>query len=92
MIDHVAGIPQYIKNLLRPGARDDAGRGRTTSPAAGSPSRGAMSALVPPTDPAPVISVVVPLFNEQENVAELHRRLDAVLQSLDLILRDPPGG
>ena len=43
-----------------------------------------MSDPVPSTDPAPVISVVVPLFNEQENLAELHRRLDAVLQSLDL--------
>jgi len=43
-----------------------------------------MSTLDPPPAPAPVISVVVPLFNEQENLAELHRRLDAVLRSLDV--------
>jgi len=30
----------------------------------------------------PEISVVVPLYNEQENVNELHRRLDLALQSL----------
>jgi hypothetical protein len=29
----------------------------------------------------PEISVVVPLFNEQENVGELHRRLTLALQS-----------
>jgi dolichol-phosphate mannosyltransferase len=34
--------------------------------------------------PAPTVSVVVPLFNEEENVAELHRRLGPVLQSLEL--------
>ena len=55
-------------------------------------SCGAMSAPSQPIDPTPVISVVVPLFNEQENLAELHRRLDAVLQSLGPALRDPPGG
>src|SRR5271166_6139877 len=43
-----------------------------------------MSTLDPPPAPAPVITVVVPLFNEQENLAELHRRLDAALRSLDL--------
>ena len=43
-----------------------------------------MSAPGASTDPAPVISVVVPLFNEQENLESLYRRLDAVLQSLDL--------
>ena len=31
-----------------------------------------------------MISVVVPLFNEEENVLELHRRLDQTLRSLDL--------
>lgn len=32
----------------------------------------------------PEISVVVPLYDEQENLAELHRRLTAVLDDLDL--------
>jgi polyisoprenyl-phosphate glycosyltransferase len=32
----------------------------------------------------PEISVVVPLYNEQENIAELHRRLRATLESLDV--------
>ncbi len=33
---------------------------------------------------SPVISVVVPLFNEEENVEELYRRLDQTLRSLNL--------
>ncbi len=41
-----------------------------------------MSVEIQPTEPTPVVTVVVPLFNEQENVAELHRRLGDVLQSL----------
>lgn len=41
-----------------------------------------MSVEIQPTDPTPVVTVVVPLFDEQENVAELHRRLGDVLQSL----------
>jgi dolichol-phosphate mannosyltransferase len=35
-----------------------------------------------PAGPSPVISVVVPLFNESANINELHRRLDATLRSL----------
>jgi dolichol-phosphate mannosyltransferase len=34
------------------------------------------------TEPTPEVTVVVPLLNEQENVAELHRRLGDVLRSL----------
>lgn len=33
--------------------------------------------------PPPVIAVVIPLCNEEENIPELHRRLSSVLQSLD---------
>ena len=33
-------------------------------------------------DKPPELSVVVPLFNEEENVVELHRRLTAVLGAL----------
>jgi dolichol-phosphate mannosyltransferase len=44
-----------------------------------------MSAETQPTIPIPVVTVVVPLFNEQENVEELHRRLDLVLQGLNLL-------
>jgi dolichol-phosphate mannosyltransferase len=36
----------------------------------------------PLSSKAPLISVVVPLFNEQENLAELYRRLVVVLNSL----------
>jgi dolichol-phosphate mannosyltransferase len=43
-----------------------------------------MTAEIQPTDPTPVVTVVVPLFNEQESMAELYRRLGAVLQSLGL--------
>jgi dolichol-phosphate mannosyltransferase len=32
--------------------------------------------------PAPELSLVVPLYNEQENVRELHRRLTAALDAL----------
>jgi len=46
--------------------------------------RGSMSTLASSTDPDPVISVVVPLFNEQEILAELHHRLNVVMQSLEL--------
>jgi dolichol-phosphate mannosyltransferase len=41
-----------------------------------------MSDRPEPTDSSPVISVVVPLYNEEDNVAELHRRLDVALKSL----------
>ncbi len=34
------------------------------------------------TEPTPVVTIIVPLSNEQENVAELHRRLGNVLESL----------
>src|SRR6266702_6438551 len=30
-----------------------------------------------------MISIIVPVFNEQESIAELHSRLDAVMQSID---------
>jgi polyisoprenyl-phosphate glycosyltransferase len=43
-----------------------------------------MSVEIQPTEPTPVVTVVAPLFNEQENVAELHRRLGDVLQSLGM--------
>jgi dolichol-phosphate mannosyltransferase len=43
-----------------------------------------MSDRPEPADSLPVISVVVPLFNEEDNVAELHRRLEAALESLDV--------
>ena len=33
---------------------------------------------------SPVISVVVPLFNEEGNINELHRRLDVTLRALEL--------
>ncbi len=33
-------------------------------------------------DDLPELSVVIPLFNEQENLAELHRRLSVVLRSM----------
>jgi dolichol-phosphate mannosyltransferase len=36
-----------------------------------------------PSPAAPELSVVVPLYNEQQTIAELHRRLDPVLGSLD---------
>jgi dolichol-phosphate mannosyltransferase len=32
--------------------------------------------------PSPLVSVVVPLYNEEENIGELHRRLKAVLDDL----------
>jgi len=37
-----------------------------------------------PAGSAPVISVVVPLFNEEGNINELHRRLDVTLRSLEV--------
>jgi glycosyltransferase involved in cell wall biosynthesis len=33
---------------------------------------------------APQISVVVPVYNEEENIAPLHRKIDAALQALNL--------
>ena len=36
------------------------------------------------TSDLPEISVVVPLFNEEENLAELHRRLTLSLGALDV--------
>jgi dolichol-phosphate mannosyltransferase len=41
-----------------------------------------MSDRPEPADSSPVLSVVVPLYNEEDNVAELHRRLDLALKSL----------
>lgn len=35
-----------------------------------------------PADTSPVVSVVVPLFNEQDNLRELHRRIDQSVSSL----------
>jgi polyisoprenyl-phosphate glycosyltransferase len=43
-----------------------------------------MNGQVQPTDEFPVVSVAIPLYNEEENVRELHRRLDLALRSLDL--------
>jgi polyisoprenyl-phosphate glycosyltransferase len=37
-----------------------------------------------PADAFPVVSVVVPLYNEEDNVAELHRRLTAALEPLGI--------
>ena len=46
-------------------------------------STGISGKVMHPSDPypdgEPEISVVVPLFNEEENVGELHRRLDVAL-------------
>jgi glycosyltransferase involved in cell wall biosynthesis len=41
-----------------------------------------MSDSPEPADSSPVISVVVPFYNEEDNVQELHRRLDRALRSL----------
>jgi polyisoprenyl-phosphate glycosyltransferase len=41
-----------------------------------------MSDSPEPADSSPVISVVVPFYNEEDNVHELHRRLDRALRSL----------
>lgn len=41
-----------------------------------------MSEDLRPCDGRPEVSVVVPLYNEQENIAELHRRLGLALRSL----------
>jgi polyisoprenyl-phosphate glycosyltransferase len=38
----------------------------------------------PSTQPGTTISVVIPLYNEEQNVGELHRRLTAVLEPLGL--------
>ena len=43
-----------------------------------------MNDQLEPTDECPVVSVAVPLYNEEENVRELHRRLDLTLSSLNL--------
>ena len=37
-----------------------------------------------PPSGLPDISVVIPLYNEEENVSELHRRLDVALRSMDI--------
>ena len=42
-----------------------------------------------PTATASTLSVVVPAFNEEEVLPEFHRRLTAVLETLELPLRDP---
>jgi dolichol-phosphate mannosyltransferase len=44
-----------------------------------------MSDRFEPADLSPVISVVVPLFNEEGNVAELYGRLEVALKSLDVL-------
>lgn len=36
------------------------------------------------TEPSPMISVVVPLYNEEETVLELHRRLDVAMKCLEV--------
>jgi polyisoprenyl-phosphate glycosyltransferase len=43
-----------------------------------------MSMQVPTAGGPPVISVIVPLFNEQECIKELHGRLDRVLRCLEV--------
>lgn len=43
-----------------------------------------MSDPFPAAGSSPVISVVVPLFNEEDNVLELHQRLERTLRSLNL--------
>jgi glycosyltransferase involved in cell wall biosynthesis len=40
------------------------------------------SALADRTEPAPMLSVVVPFYNEEENVTELHARLHTVLDEV----------
>jgi len=42
-----------------------------------------MSDHLQPAGSAPVLSVVVPLYNEEDNINELHRRLDLTLRSLE---------
>ena len=37
-----------------------------------------------PNDEFPEVSVVVPLYNEEDNVAELHRRLECVLETMGI--------
>ncbi len=48
-----------------------------------------MSDRPEPAESAPLISVVVPLYNEEENIQELHRRLERTLRSLGVAVRDP---
>ncbi len=43
-----------------------------------------MPASIPRTVGSPEVSVVVPLYNEQDNLGELHRRLDLSLRSLGI--------
>jgi dolichol-phosphate mannosyltransferase len=43
-----------------------------------------VSASYQPDESTPRVSVIIPLFNEQENVDELHRRLSEVLRSLQM--------
>lgn len=44
-----------------------------------------MSGQTQTRSPTPVLSIVVPLYNEQENIGELHRRLDMALRSLGVV-------
>jgi dolichol-phosphate mannosyltransferase len=43
-----------------------------------------MTAVLQTAGPTPTITVVAPLFNEEENLVELHRKLSPALQSLEL--------
>ena len=43
-----------------------------------------MPGLHPSTATCPMVSVVVPLFNEEESVAELHRRLSDAMEASDI--------
>ena len=43
-----------------------------------------MHEIDPAPDDRPEISVVVPLFNEEENIGQLHRRLSVALSSLEV--------
>jgi len=43
-----------------------------------------MNDHLPPAVSPPVLSVVVPLYNEEDNINELHRRLELSLRSLEI--------
>lgn len=46
-------------------------------------SRAHMPEVSDATNPHPVLSIVIPVFNEAENIETLHSRLSAVLQDMD---------
>lgn len=46
------------------------------------PARGAASSLDLPSAPAPYLSVVVPIYNEEESIPSLYRRLTDALEQL----------